>query len=145
MSIIAGVTVDFSLSPRIITIPIPIVTVSIQDVHDTVVSIEDDLVAGLEFARLISSGGKEDLGGGAAVGVTATLQNARLAFASRPGPSFVQCVVTGGNLVAVDSDGDAISVIETTDFTQVVIAQSSSPTSAEATGGLTLAKFIALR
>jgi hypothetical protein len=77
---------------------------------------------------LIESAGKEPLGGGSYVGITATLQNAKLAFEARPSPTFVACTVTGGNLVAVDANGDNMDPIEVTAFTQVTIAQSSSPT-----------------
>lgn len=144
MATIAGVTVDFTVSPRIITIPAPLVAVSIQDLHDTLTNIEDDLHNGMQYNRLIRSAGKESLGGGVAVGITATLLNAKLAFAARAGPSFIQCVVRGGNLVALDDVGANIDPIEPTAFTQVVTAASSSATSLDI-GALTLPQFIALK
>lgn len=144
MATIAGVIVDFVASPRIITIPAPLVAVSIQDLHDTLADIEDDPHNGMQYDRLIRSAGKEDLGGGVAVGITATLLNAKLAFAARAGPTFIQCTVSGGNLVALDNLGVSISPIEPTAFTQVMTAASSSATSLDI-GALTLGQFIALK
>lgn len=144
MAQVNGIIVDFTVSPRIITVPVPLVAISIQDLHDTVTNIEDDPPNGMQYDRLIRSAGKEVLGGGVAVGITATLLNAKLAFAARGGPSFIQCVVSGGNLVAVDALGAQIDPIEPTAFTQVVVAQSSSATSLDI-GALTLAQFIALK
>ena len=144
MAQIDGLIVDFVVSPRIITIPAPIVEVSIQDLHDTLTNIEDDPPNGMQYERLIRSAGKELLGGGVAVGITSTLLNAKLAFAARPGPAFIQCVVSGGNLVAVDDLGDSISPIEPTAFTQVVTAASSSAVSLDI-GALTLGEFVGLK
>ena len=144
MAQIAGVTVDFTVSPRIITVPAPLTEISVQDLHDTLTDIEDDLHNGMQYDRLIRSAGKEPLGGGVAVGITATLLNAKLAFAARAGPSFIQCIVSGGNLVAVDDVGANIDPIEPTAFTQIVAAASSSATSLDI-GALTLSQFIALK
>lgn len=110
MPIISGVTVDFKSSPRIITIPIPIVQISIQDLHDTLIDIEDN-INNLIFPKLIDSSGKENLGGGVFVGVSSTLQNARLAFAARDIPatsgSTPQADITGQTLV--DSNANFIN------------------------------------
>lgn len=125
MTIRTDFTVDFSVSPRIMTIASPSVTVSIQDLHDTLIDIESR-PRNMSFLRLISSAGKETLTGGLQVGITATLQNAKVAFAARAGPSFVQCTITGGNLVAVDGVGAAIDPIQTTAFTQVVLTNAVS-------------------
>lgn len=125
MAVRNDLTVDFSLSPRIITVASPSAVVTIQDLHDTLRSIEDE-PTNMAYDILISSAGKEALGGGVQVGITATLQNAKLAFAARPGPSYVQCTVTGGNLVAVDANGDGIDPIEPTAFTQIVLTNAVS-------------------
>ena len=127
MTVRTDLTVNFAVSPRIVTIASPSTTVTIQDLHDTLRSIEAK-IENLSFLKLISSAGKEDLGGGVKVGVTTTLQNTKLAFAARSGPSYIQCTISGGNLVAVDANGNSISSIEPTAFTQVILAQSSSAT-----------------
>lgn len=142
MSIITGVTVDFATSPRIITIPIPITLVTLQDLHDTLRDIEDEPNV-IQYLHLIDSAGKENLGGGLAVGITSTLQNAKVAFAARPGPTTIQCILRGGNLVAVDSVGADLDPVEPTAFTQVVRELSSSGVSLDI-GALTLAQFVAL-
>ena len=123
MTVRNDITVDFSASPRIITIAAPSDAVSIQDLHDTLRTIEDE-PANMAYDILIRSAGKEDLGGGVAVGITATLQNAKLAFEARPGPTYEQCSITGGNLVAVDGNQATISPIEATAFTQIVLTAS---------------------
>ena len=82
----ADITVRWGLSPRIITVDSPSVTVSIQDLHDTLKSNTlpageaDDSMDNMDDTSIIDSAGKEDLGGGLEVGITATLQNAQLAF-----------------------------------------------------------------
>jgi hypothetical protein len=125
MAIISGVTVDWSVSPRIITIPDTETAVTIQDLHDTIRDIEDEPNA-MQYTHLVSSAGKESLGGGVFVGITMTLHNAKLKFEDRAGPSTVQCNVSGGNLVAVDGVGGIIFPVEPSDFTHVVIRQSTS-------------------
>lgn len=121
----AAIDVEFNASPRIITILSPDVSADIQTLYD-LIRAEESRQENLQFDPLVSAGGKESLGGSLTVGITMTLQNAKLAFEARPGPAFVQCSVNGGNLVAVDDIGDPISAIETTAFTQVIIAQSTS-------------------
>lgn len=127
MSFRTDVTIDFSVSPRIITVLSPSTEINIQDLYDTCRNHESRLYNS-PYDKLISAGGKEELGGGVKVGVTATLLNAVLAFEARPGPSFVQCNVSGGNLVALDSNGDPVSSILPTAFTQVILTSSSSAT-----------------
>jgi hypothetical protein len=82
----------------------------------------------LSYARLIDAAGKEPLGGGVSVGVTATLQNAVVAFEARPGPSWVLCTISGGNLVAVDDVGGEIDPRSPTAFTTIDRTASSSAT-----------------
>jgi hypothetical protein len=127
MSEISGVTVDFEMSPRIATVPISLDAVTVQDWHDTLTNIQGR-PENMSFDDLIDSAGKEDLGGGVAVGVTATMQNCKIAFSARLGPSYVQCTVSGGNIVALDGNGDPMSPIEPTAFTQIITAASSSAT-----------------
>ena len=74
------IIVHTSLSPRIIEVLSPTTDVTVQEVVNTVRDWEDD---NLSFEALISAAGKEALGGGVTVGITATLQNARLMFEGR--------------------------------------------------------------
>jgi hypothetical protein len=98
-----------------------------QDLVDTARELESEL-GNLDDPSLLSAAGKEDLGGGVSVGITVTLNNARVAFEARLGPSYVQCNISGGNLVAVDEAGATIPPVQPTAFTQIVLANSSSAT-----------------
>ena len=128
MAFRSDVTVDWFASPRIIEVAAPSTEITIQDLHDTCRQLESELTA-LDEDQLITSAGKENLGGGVQVGITATLLNALVAFEARPGTDYIQCRVNGGNLVAVDDLGaDLDSPIFPTAFTQVVTTASSSAT-----------------
>lgn len=78
----SDIRVFYNLSPRLVIVDAPSQEVTIQDLHDTLRDIEDE-PANLIYPDLISTAGKEDLGGGVFVGLTATLQNAQLAFERR--------------------------------------------------------------
>lgn len=120
-----AIIVDPNVSPRIITVPSPATGISVQDLVDLARDWEDQ-PENLEYDSLLDATGKENLGGGVKVGITVTLQNAKLAFEARLGPSYAQCTVSGGNLVAVDALGNDTSPIQPTAYTQVVLAQSTS-------------------
>lgn len=126
MAIRSDVSVDFSASPRIAEVASPSTTITIQDLHDTLRDLESK-PWNMSFLKLIDSSGKDDLGGGRQVGITAKLKNARVKFAARSGPTYVQCTVTDGNLVAVDANEASMNPIEPSAFTQVVVQQSTSP------------------
>ena len=127
MSIRGDITVDFTVSPRIITVAAPSTEITIQDLHDTLRSIEA-LPASMDDTPLITTGGKENLGGGVEVGLTSTLLNAVLAFEARPGPDWVLCRISGGNLVALDANDNDIDPRYPTAFVTVDRASSSSAT-----------------
>jgi hypothetical protein len=55
---------------------------TMQDLHDTLQDIDDE-PANMIYPHLVSSAGKEDLGGGVTVGITLTLRNAQIGFARR--------------------------------------------------------------
>ena len=118
-------TVDTTISPRVVTVASPETSINIQDIVDTLREWEDELI-NLEQPKILDASGKEDLGGGLSLVVTVKLLNARFAFEARPGPTWVQCEVFGGNLTAVDDVGDPIDAIETTAFTQVLQTSASS-------------------
>jgi uncharacterized protein YjbI with pentapeptide repeats len=132
MAIRTDIIVDWWASPRIITVLAPSAEITMQDLVDTCRYLEDDLNS-LDDEHLVDAAGKEDLGGGVKVGITVTLQNAKLAFEARGGPDFIQCNISGGNLVSIDLNGVTTSPIQPTSYTQVVLANSSSATLQEQT------------
>jgi len=125
MSIRSDISVNWNVSPRIIEISAPSTEIIIQDLVDTIRYVENDL-NNIDDPHLLNASGKEDLGGGIRVGITAILQNAKLKFQSRAGPDYIQCNIRGGNLVAIDENGDSMNPIEPSSFTQVVLANSVS-------------------
>lgn len=135
MAIRSDVVVNWVASPRIITVLSPSVTITIQDLLDTCREIEDEPV-NMVYSQLASAAGKENLGDGVKVGITLTLINAVLSFEARPGPTYTQCKVSGGNIVAVNSLNEDISPIYPTAFTQVLVTASSSATLATIGGSI---------
>jgi len=130
MSVRNDVVIDWNSSPRIITVEkngAESQAISLQDLVDTLRSIEYQADT-MAYGYLIDSFGKQALGGGVKVGITLVLKNAKLAFEARPPATFVQCNISGGNLVAVDVNGDDMDPIQTTDYTQIVKTSSSSAT-----------------
>ena len=114
------------VSPRIITIPeADGDSITIQSLVNQIRDWEDEQ-ANLSYDKLLSAGGKEVLGGGVLVGITATLENAKLKFAARTSPTV--CTVLGGNLVALDANGDPMSPIQYAENVLVTLSQSSSAT-----------------
>ena len=127
MAVRSDIWVDFDSSPRIIWVRTPATEIIIQDLVDTCRDIESEL-ENLAFDALLKAAGKDQLGPTSYVGITATLLNAVVAFEARPGPTYTQCKVSGGNLVALDGVGTPISPIYPTSFTQVNYEASTSPT-----------------
>jgi len=126
MAVRTDITFTTHTSPRVVQIDDPSTEITIQDLVDTIRDFEAK-PENIWVDKMVNAGGKENLGGGNNVGITVTLQDTQVAFEARGGPSFVQCKITGGNLVAVDANGDAMDPINTTDYVQVTIAQSTSP------------------
>jgi hypothetical protein len=212
----SDLTVEWTRSPRIITVAAPSVALTMQDLVDTCKGVLEQSWEGLDQPALHSSGGKQDLGGGVAVGITVTLLNAQIAFEARnlsislgtatsdqsgtvltdlsatfitdgvsvgdvvlnfsdlssatvvevlsqtqlstyqlrdgttntwhTGDNYkvyqiAQCSISGGNLVAVDSNGTSINPITPTAFTQVQLANSSSAT-LQTLDGATIAEAV---
>ena len=125
MSIRYDVTVDWSISPRIIEIDAPSTSITIQDLVDTLRYLEA-LLDNMDNPYLLDATGKDDLGGGLLVGITAKLRNAKLKFQDRSGPNYIQCEVSGGNLVAVDANGVSMDPIQVSAYTQVIKTSSVS-------------------
>jgi hypothetical protein len=127
MTIRTDLTIDWEVSPRVITVDSPSVVISMQDLLDSLRN-EEAKPANMDDDSIVDAAGKEELGGGVLVGLTVTLLNAKLAFEARPGPDWIQCNAYGGNLVAVDQVGASMSPVHPTAYTHMVIANSSSAT-----------------
>lgn len=105
MVVRTDITVDFSVSPRIIEVASPSVTINIQDLYDTLRT-EEDRVYNLDDPILVDNvrtGGKQTLSATKSVGITLTLFDATLQFQARGGPGQTLCTITDGNLVAIDT------------------------------------------
>ena len=128
MTVRSDLAIDWVSSPRIITVASPSVLLTVQDLVDTL-RFEEEKLENASYPVIVQASGKEPLGGGVKVGVTVSLQNAQVAFATRLGPTYIQCSITGGNLVAFDTDGlTVISSVFPTAFTQVLLTSSASAT-----------------
>jgi len=95
------IVVHTYLSPRIVEILPPTTDVTVQEIVNALRDWEDD---NLSFDPLIDAAGKENLGGGVQVGITATLLNCQLMFTARSAPLEVgtctQDDTTGQRLIA---------------------------------------------
>ncbi len=104
MAFRSDVTVDFDANPRIVEIAAPATTINIQDLYDTLRTIEAQ-VDNLNRPNLVDNirtAGKQTLSAVKQVGITLALNNALLKFADRAGPSHTNMEITDGNLVAID-------------------------------------------
>jgi hypothetical protein len=119
-------TLTFLKYDRVIQVDAPQIEVTIQDLINQIRDYEDEL-ENMDLEKIADAYGKQPLGTNEFVGITLVLvNNWRVAFEARPGPETVTCYVRGGNLVAENIYDN--NPIKPTAFTQVVIAQSSSPT-----------------
>jgi len=94
-------SIDWSQSPRIIWVNVAFTEVSAQDLYDTCRHLEA-LHTGMDEPSICDAGGWEPLGLGVKVGITVSLFNAQYAFVARPGPEWIICNMTGGNVVAFE-------------------------------------------
>lgn len=141
MAIISGTTVNWALSPRVITISSPNTSVTIEDLQDTLLDLEDS-EEGIIFPHLRNLSGGEDLGGGTTVGFTMELQNAQVAFEARTtitssgtvttanaagttlidsGATFITDGVTAGATVYNTTDNSVATVISVDSETQLTM------------------------
>jgi hypothetical protein len=102
----SDISVFWNTSPRLIVIAAPSTEVTIQDLHDTLRDIEDEPGA-LQYPSLISSAGKEPLGGGVTVGLTSTLNNAQVLFERRA------TAVTSGTFTSDSTPGRLVIATDT--------------------------------
>jgi len=108
----SDVTVDFDESPRIVEIAAPSTTINIQDLYDTLRTIEAqiDNVNRPILVDNIRTAGKQTLSAVKQVGITLALNNALLKFADRAGPSHTNMEITDGNLVAIDDGAPPVFI-----------------------------------
>lgn len=116
-------TFSFDETNRIITVG-GATEVTIQELVNAIRNWEDDL-DNMDIAKIADTSGKETLAPGVQVGITLKLLNWKVKFEDQPSDHVV-CTVRGGNIVAVDGVGDAMSPIEPAANVTVVVAQSTS-------------------
>lgn len=137
MAFRTDIWINFDANPRIVWIPAPSVSVTIQDLVDTIRVLESEYYT---YPSVIETAGKTFLYNDGIsnyyTGIVITLLNAQIAFDARTGPSYTQCQVNAGNLVAQDVNKSPISPIYPTAFTQVVISQATSPSLVVTSGGV---------
>ncbi len=121
----------FDFTASIIEVPAPDTTLDIQYLLNQIRDAEDQLTPDgtrytgppVVFNKIADATGKDDLGGGVTTGITVRLLDTwQVRFEARPGPSYVQCSITGGNLVG----GPGGNPIATSAFTQVKQVSSAS-------------------
>jgi len=118
----------FDTINQIIEVEAPATEITMQELINGIRDFEDDNL-GMSFAKIANASGKQDLGGGVLVGITVTLIDWKLKFEDRPGPDFIICNVTGGNLVRYDTVLDQYtSPIEPAAYVTVTLTASSSAT-----------------
>ena len=109
-------------NPRIITVPEEDgTTITIQTLVNQCRDWEDNQ-ENLCYSALIEAYGKQ----AGVVGITLILQIAKVEFEERTSPTA--CSVTGGNLFAVDADGEFVNPINYSTNVSVSYAQSTAAT-----------------
>ena len=111
----ATLTIYPYLSPRLIQVDSPTTNISIQEIVDLVRAWEDT-ARGLNFPHLIDATGKDNLGGGVSVGITATLQNAIISFEVQGG------VDSSGTVTTLDATGVVLTDASGTFITDGIVA-----------------------
>jgi len=103
--------------PRIVEIASPSVGIIIQDLHDSLksntlqASENDDSLENLDDLPLIDSSGKENIGLGEEVGITATMLDSQVAFESRLTVTSSGTITTGdaGGASLIDAAGSLVT------------------------------------
>ena len=123
MTIQSYITVDWDSSPRIVNVA-TVASVTVQDLYDSLRDIAAHNLA-MDDDDIVDAGGKE----GGVVGITMTLKNAQVKFENTGTPRL--CKVSGGNLFAVDTNGDDMSPIAYNTNVTVGYAQSTAAAMAQ--------------
>ena len=109
------VVVDFEPSPRIAIVDAPSVEFVVQDIVDTLRK-RDDAFRGQSETKLLDASGKQDLGGGTAVGITVDLQDTQIAFEGRTTPAETGTITTGSSAPIGNSPARKDGLIELIDI-----------------------------
>lgn len=130
-------TLVFDSTTQVATVPAPDTEITIQEVYDQFVDYEYWAHVMLHPQAIIG-GGKFDYGTGEQTVVSIRLLDWKLAFEARPGPTWTECRVTGGNLSAVDDLAQPTTPIQGTAYVTVQYAQATTGAILEtAVSGLT--------
>lgn len=119
------ITIDWTSSPRVLTVLAPSTSLTIQELIDTCRYLEAQPVA-MSEDYLIDAYGKQQLDVGLYVGMTAVLRNTVISFEARPGPTWAKCKIKGGNIVALDENGVPMEPVLEEPYTSVVTELSTS-------------------
>jgi len=126
------VGIVFDKYNKLVVVEAPDTDITIQELVDAIRDWQDEL-ANMETDNVCNAYGKQDLGAGLKVGITLELINDwRIAFEDRAGPTWTVCTVLGGNLVAINVYGN--NPIYPATYVNTMIAQSSSATLISASG-----------
>lgn len=130
MSIRNDITINWSVSPRIIEIAAPSTSISMQDLYDTVRNLASQYDA-MDEDEIIDGAGKELLGDAVSVGLTIKLLNAKVKFEDRIDSPWIVCNIIGGNLVALDENNNSMDPVEPSSYVTTTRISSSSATIVE--------------
>jgi hypothetical protein len=135
MAFRADVSIDWLASPRLITVAAPSTSITAQDLSDTLRK-KEWCITGLSNPLILESEGKFDLRDGVKLtGISLRMVNAQIAFEARPGPTWAECQIEGGNITAVDDAGDYLYPIHFTPYTSVAFESDISAALIAGSGG----------
>lgn len=109
MTFRSDVHVHWAKSPRIVHLLAPATSITVQDIVDTLRQLEAELGA-IDDDSIIEATGKDDIGGGRFVGVTATLKNAKLFFGDRNIVLRTAAVTSTNTKQIIDTAADFIAL-----------------------------------
>lgn len=126
MSVRTDVTLDWHSSPRSLIVAAPSTLITVQELIDTLRSIEYLPYPGadhLSHDLLTWSGGKIQTGATEYSIITLTLNDLKVGFEARGGPSWVECEITEGVVIAKDAGGSLMSPIANNAYVNVSYAK----------------------
>jgi len=126
MAIRTDIQINWALSPRQITVDAPSIELTMQDLLDTL-RYEESRDTNIDNPSIVEGSGKVILDtDGNAVGLTVQLIDATVGFETRPGPNWIECALSGGNLSGLESDGVTVTVVVTHNNPYININKTSS-------------------